>query len=361
MKTENKNSRLENSSMKLTVNLGERSYPIILKEGALHNLHHFINLNRKVCIVTDTGVPQEYAETIAKQAEKTHIITVPQGEGSKCFKVLEYVLTEMLKFGMGRKDLLVAVGGGVVGDMGGFAAATYMRGIDFVNCPTTSLSMIDSSIGGKTAIDLGDTKNIIGAFWQPKLVIADTATLKTLPHRHLINGLAEALKAGLICDAVLFDIFENGDIEAELENIIYRSLLVKKRIVEEDETEQGARKALNFGHTIGHGIEAIKGIKGRRTNGFYHGECVALGMLPMIEPNSLKKRVRAIYRKIGLPLRCAYNKDKVIAEMAHDKKAQSGNITIIKVPGVGCWRADTVPFSDLEALVRGKNTKTKGA
>ncbi len=339
--------------MKLTINLGKRSYDIILKRGALENLYQFTNLNRKVCVLTDTGVPAIYAQKVADQCAEAHIITVPQGEASKSLKMLEVVLREMMDFGMGRGDLLVAVGGGVMGDMGGFAASMYMRGIDFINCPTTTLSMIDSSIGGKTAVDLGDTKNIIGSFWQPKLVIADLDTLETLPRRHVMNGLSEAVKAGLICDPVLFELFETGDIDAELETIIYRSLLVKKKVVEEDETEQGARKSLNFGHTIGHGIEATKGIKGRRKTGFYHGECVALGMLPMIESKQLQKRTRAVLRKLDLPVRCSYNKEKVLAEMAHDKKAQSGMITIIKVPGLGCWRADKIPFAELADIVNG--------
>ncbi len=337
--------------MKLTMNLGSRSYDIILKRGALENIYQLANLNRKVCVLTDTGVPAIYAQKVADQCADAIIVTVPQGEASKSLKTLENVLRRMMEFNMGRGDLLIAVGGGVMGDMGGLAAALYMRGIDFINCPTTTLSMIDSSIGGKTAVDLGSTKNIIGAFWQPKLVIADLDTLETLPRRHLVNGLAEAVKTGLICDPVLFELFETGDIDAELETIIYRCLLVKKKVVEEDETEQGVRKCLNFGHTIGHGIEAVKGVKGRRTTGYYHGECVALGMLPMIESKLLQKRTRAVLRKLGLPVRCNYNKEKVIAEMLHDKKAQSGSITIIKVPGLGCWRADKIPFETLAKLV----------
>ena len=279
---------------KLTMNLGERSYDIILKNGALENLYQFARLDRKVAVVTDSGVPAEYAQRVADQCRESTIITVPQGEASKSFKILETVLRQMLEFNMGRGDLVVAVGGGVVGDLAGFAAAIYMRGIDFINCPTTTLSMIDSSIGGKTAVDLGDTKNIVGAFWQPKLVIVDPATLSTLPRRHYINGLAEAVKAGLLADPELFAIFEKGDIDTQISEIIYRSLRFKKNVVEQDETERGMRKALNFGHTIGHGIEAVKGIKGRRTVGLFHGECVALGMLPMIESKALQKRVRAV-------------------------------------------------------------------
>ena len=266
---------------KLTMNLGERSYDIIVKSGSLENLYQFARLDRRVAVVTDSGVPAQYAQMVADQCKDAHIITVPQGEASKSFKILESVLKQMLEFGMGRGDLVIAVGGGVVGDLAGFAASIYMRGIDFINCPTTTLSMIDSSIGGKTAVDLGDTKNI----------------------------------------------------------------------VEQDETERGMRKALNFGHTIGHGIEAVKGIKGRRTVGLFHGECVALGMLPMIESKALQKRVRAVYRRLGLPTRTTYDKEKVLAEMLHDKKAQGGQITIIKVPGLGCWRAETIPVEGLRPLL----------
>ena len=338
--------------MKLTMQLGSRSYDIILKSGCLANLYQFANVaNRKVFILTDSGVPEQYAQTVLAQCPNGMVYTVPQGEASKSLKVYGQVLQAMLEFNMTRKDLLVAVGGGVVGDLGGFCAASYMRGIDFVNCPTTTLSMIDSSIGGKTAVDLGETKNIVGSFWQPKLVIVDPDTLSTLPRRHYINGLAEAVKASLLADPELFAIFEKGDIDAQIGEIICRSLRFKKGIVEQDETEQGMRKALNFGHTIGHGIEAVKGIKGRRTVGLFHGECVALGMLPMIESKALQKRVRAVYRRLGLPVRTTYNKEKVLAEMLHDKKAQDGQITIIKVPGLGCWRAETIPVEGLRPLL----------
>lgn len=336
---------------KLTMNLGPRSYDIILKRGALENLYQFARLDRRVAIVTDSGVPEAYARRVADQCRDARIITVPQGEASKSLKILETVLRQMLDFGMGRGDLVVAVGGGVVGDLAGFAASIYMRGVDFINCPTTTLSMIDSSIGGKTAVDLGDTKNIVGTFWQPKLVIVDPDTLSTLPQRHFVNGLAEAVKAALLADPELFSIFEQGDVDARIDEIIYRCLRFKKNIVEQDETEQGMRKALNFGHTLGHGIEAVRGIKGRRTTGLYHGECVALGMLPMIESKTLQKRVRAVYRRLGLPLRASYDKQKVLAEMLHDKKAQAGQITLIKVPGLGCWRTETVPAATLPTLL----------
>ena len=336
---------------KLTMNLGERSYDIIVKSGSLENLYQFARLDRRVAVVTDSGVPAQYAQMVADQCKDAHIITVPQGEASKSFKILESVLKQMLEFGMGRGDLVIAVGGGVVGDLAGFAASIYMRGIDFINCPTTTLSMIDSSIGGKTAVDLGDTKNIVGAFWQPKVVLVDFDALATLPRRHFVNGLAEAIKAGLIADPELFALFECEHPEENIERIIYRSLRVKKNVVENDEHEQGQRACLNFGHTIGHGIEAVKGVRGRRTNGLFHGECVALGMLPMIEDKSLVRRTRAIYRTLGLPTRTGVDKNKVLSYMQHDKKSTGSTITVIKVPGLGCWRADKIPMTELPALL----------
>lgn len=340
--------------MKLTMQLKNRSYDIIMKAGCLKNLYQFTNVqNRRVFVLTDSGVPAQYAETVAAQCPKSTIYTAPQGEGSKSLKVFGEVLQAMLDFGMDRKDLLVAVGGGVMGDLGGFCAASYMRGIDFVNCPTTTLSQIDSSIGGKTAVDLGETKNIIGAFWQPKLVLVDFDTLATLPARHVANGLAEGAKMGLIGDPALFALFEKADPTApeNIEQIVFRSLKFKKKIVEQDEREGSVRACLNFGHTIGHGIEAVKGIRGRRTKGYYHGECVAMGTLYMIEDPALVKRARNVYRTLGLPTRTGVDKRKVLQYMEHDKKSNGDSITVIKCPGLGCWRADKLPRTELPALL----------
>ena len=335
--------------MKLTMRLGVRSYDIVVRRGALARVNQLINLNRKVLVVTDEGVPRSYVETILAQCGRGVEVCVPQGEGSKSFACLERILTTMLEAGFGRSDAVLALGGGVVGDLAGFAAACYMRGVDFINCPTTTLSQIDSSIGGKTAVNLAGTKNVVGAFHQPRLVVADPDTLATLPRRHFINGLAEAVKAGLIADEDLFELFETGDADKDLEEILYRSLVVKKNVVENDERETGLRAVLNFGHTIGHGIESAEHL-----GGLYHGECVALGMLPMIEDRQLQKRTRAVLRKLGLPCRASYNKEKVLSYMLHDKKARGDSITLVKVPGLGCWRLDKVPVSELETIVMGK-------
>ncbi len=333
--------------MKLRLNLGKRSYDVIIKAGALENVGKLINLNRKVLIVTDSGVPKQYALTVKAQCNEGHICTVPEGEDSKSIAVYTQLLEQMIKHNFTRKDAVIAVGGGVVGDLAGFVASSYMRGVDFINCPTTTLSQIDSSIGGKVAVNLNDTKNIVGAFHQPKLVVIDIETLKTLSERQFAQGLAEALKAGLIADSELFELFEKSDIKAEIEQIIYKSLLIKKQIVEEDETEKGVRAALNFGHTIGHGIESACGL-----GTLYHGECVGLGMLYMIEDNVLKERTKGILKKLNLPTTVPCEAENIFKYVCHDKKASDKGIKIVKVANLGEFRFDNVSFDDVEKLIK---------
>ncbi len=294
-------------------------------------------------VVTDSGVPGQYLDTVMKQLSHPYPYCLKAGESSKTLENFKAVCKAMLDHHFTRKDAVLALGGGVVGDLAGFAAASYMRGIDFINIPTTTLAQIDSSIGGKVAVDLDDAKNIIGAFYQPKTVIIDPLVLSTLSKRHYRNGLVEALKAGLIYDRELFEIFENEDIHASLETILERSLRVKKAVVEADEKEKGIRKILNFGHTIGHGIESAGGLKA-----LLHGEAVALGMLPMIEDEQLRKRCRDIYKKLDLPLTYDLSKEAIYEWMLKDKKADGEDlITIVKVAECGKAKLVTVPFTDL--------------
>ena len=227
----------------LHMNLGERSYDIQIGRGLLSQANEFWNLNRKVFIVTDTGVPEEYARTVASLSLEAKVVTVPMGEGSKSLETFSRLIGEMIAFGLTRTDCAVAVGGGVVGDLVGYLAASYMRGIDFYNAPTTLLSQVDSSIGGKTALNAGGVKNIVGAFHQPRGVIADLDTLSTLPKRQVSNGLAEAVKMAVTSDRELFGIFEKNSFETlDLETVVTRSLMIKKQVVEEDERESGLRK-----------------------------------------------------------------------------------------------------------------------
>ncbi len=327
--------------MTITMNLGESSYDIIVEREILKKAGEHLNLKRRALIVTDSGVPKEYAEQIRKLCKEGFIYTVDMGEGSKSIEVFGRLLGAMLEHGFSRKDCVVAVGGGVVGDLSGFAASAYMRGIDFYNIPTTLLSQIDSSIGGKTAINFGGVKNVVGAFYQPKKVLIDPQLLKTLPDRQISNGLAEAIKMALTSDAELFDIFENGDIEGRIDDIIIRSLLVKKSVVEKDEKESGLRKILNFGHTIGHGIESSEGM-----SELYHGECVALGMLPMCS-DKIRPRVIKALKRCNLYRKLNYDWNKIAEAAFHDKKADGDTVTVTTVSEVGKFELKPVRCLDL--------------
>ena len=332
--------------MTVHVNLGQDSYDIVVERGVLEKAKEHLDLNRRVLVVTDTGVPAEYAQTLAAQCKESTIVTVEEGEGSKSMETFGKLMQTMLEHGFSRKDCVVAVGGGVVGDLSGFAASAYMRGIDFYNIPTTLLSQIDSSIGGKTAINFGGIKNIVGAFYQPKKVLIDPDLLKTLPPRQIANGLAEAIKMSLTSDKELFELFENRDIERNLDEIIVRSLNIKKAVVEQDEKETGLRKILNFGHTIGHGIESCAEMPM-----LYHGECVALGMMPMCG-EALRPRVLAVLKKCNLYREMRYDWDKITEAAFHDKKADGAAVTVTMVKEAGSFELKTMGCLEVIELAK---------
>ena len=332
--------------MTITMNLGQDSYDIVVERGVLAKANQHLNLNRRALIVTDTGVPVSYSKTIAEQCKESMIYTVAEGESSKSLVVFGQLLQTMLDHGFSRKDCVIAVGGGVVGDLSGFVASAYMRGIDFYNIPTTLLSQIDSSIGGKTAINFGGVKNIVGAFYQPKKVLIGPDLLKTLPSRQIANGLAEAIKMSLTSDKELFELFENKAIEANLDEIIIRSLQIKKAVVEQDEKEAGLRKILNFGHTIGHGIESSEGM-----SELYHGECVALGMLPMCG-EEIRPRVSAVLKKCNLYRELEYDWDKITDAAFHDKKADGDKVTVTLVNEAGKFELKTMGCLEVIELAK---------
>lgn len=324
----------------LEMKLPNQSYNIIIGENILSDAGKYFDLERRALIVTDTGVPSEYSERIATAAKEAKIVTVPQGEETKSIDSFSFLLNEMMNFELTRSDCVVAVGGGVVGDLAGFAAACYMRGIDFYNVPTTLLSQVDSSIGGKTAVNLGVTKNIVGAFHQPKCVLIDTETLKTLPRRIYSAGLAEALKMSMTSDKELFEIFENENIgESNIETVILRALMIKKAVVEEDEKEIGVRKILNFGHTLGHGIEALSLGK------LEHGECVALGMIPMTAEKE-RPRLIKILKKLGLPTKSKYDVEKALEFVRRDKKRSADTVSTVFVDEIGKYRIEKTSIVD---------------
>ncbi len=317
--------------MRIPVELGQESYYIIIENGALKKTGEILSLDRKVLVVTDAGVPEEYSKTVADRCEQPVIVTVEQGEKSKSPENFLKLLSIMLENSFTRKDCVVAVGGGVVGDLSGFAAACYMRGIDFYNIPTTLLSQIDSSVGGKTAVDLNGVKNAIGAFYQPKKVIIDPTVLKTLDARQLRAGLAEAIKMAATSDEKLFELLEKSDdLQKDLPQIIEKALLIKKKVIEKDPEEKGLRKVLNFGHTIGHAIESAN--EGR----LLHGECVALGMIPMCGKEA-KERIIAVLKKYGLPTETEYSAEELLPFVRHDKKSEEGTVAAVYVPKIGSF------------------------
>lgn len=319
-------------------------YDIVLQRGALNMVGEYLQLDRKVFIVTDSGVPKKYAETVAGFAKCPVIVTIPQGESSKQIDTFRFLLEKMVENDITRSDCVVAVGGGVVGDLSGFVASAYMRGIDFYNVPTTLLSQVDSSIGGKTAIDFCGLKNIVGAFYPPKAVIIDPDTLKTLPQRQMNNGMAEIVKMAATSDARLFEKLERGGYD--IEDIIADALNIKKFVVEADEKEGGLRKVLNFGHTLAHAIESRCDMEK-----YYHGECVAMGMIPMCSGGA-KKRLIKVLADLSLPYECEFEADELISACKHDKKMSGEKITVVYVEEIGKFEFKTLPFEEFTEMVR---------
>ena len=330
--------------MILNMELGERSYDILIERGCLQQAGRLLHLNRKVCIVTDEGVPRQYVEKLAAQCESPVIVTVDAGEVTKTMETVTKLCRVMLERGFSRKDCVVAVGGGMVGDLAGFAAACFMRGIDFYNIPTTLLSQVDSSIGGKTGVNLNGVKNIVGAFWQPRGVLIDPDTLDTLSPRLYAEGMAEAVKMALASDEKLFEQLEQGDLPVE--ELLYGALSIKKTIVEQDERESGIRKLLNFGHTIGHGVEsAAKG-------SLYHGECVAIGLLPMCS-QPVRARLQPVLERLGLPTSTDLDKEQIWQAMQHDKKSNSAGFSAVFVDEPGKAYAKNITFAEMKTILEG--------
>lgn len=308
----------------------------------------FTNESKKICIVTDSVVGPIYAETVKKLlaslCSKICIFTFPAGEANKTLDTVKSIYEFLIKEGFNRKDLLIALGGGVVGDVTGYAAATYLRGIDYVQLPTTLLSQNDSSIGGKTGVDFDGYKNMVGAFKMPVLVYMNLSTLNTLDERQYFSGFAEVMKHGLIKNADfytwlienMYEICERDPLV--LEEMVFRSCSIKKAVVEKDPTEQGERALLNFGHTIGHAIEKAKNFE------LFHGECVALGavaaafiswkrnMISMEEYYEVRDMFVPFYLPISID---NINPDEILKLTKSDKKAEAGTIKFILLNRIG--------------------------
>jgi 3-dehydroquinate synthase len=341
----------------LTLDLGARSYPIVMGEGVLMQAGSILRTilsNNRVIIVTDTNIAPLYLASVESSLSKAgfapeHII-LPHGETTKSFFHFEGLLNEILSRRPDRKTALIALGGGVMGDITGFAASVLLRGMPFIQIPTTLLAQVDSSVGGKTAINSPHGKNLIGAFYQPKAVLADLTVLRSLPQREFLAGYAEVLKYGLIDDPEFFEWLEthatdmrDGKSEALL-HAVHRSCAAKARIVQADEHEGGVRALLNLGHTFGHALEKETGY----SDTLLHGEAVALGMLMALHLSATRgicawdafERTRTHLNRMGMPtslqqIRPQWDVAQLVAHCYHDKKSEGGVLTFILLKGIG--------------------------
>jgi len=338
----------------VNVPLGARSYEIKIGPGLLSELGRHcarLKLGNRCAVISDRNVAPRFARVVQQSLKKAGfdsvLITVPAGETAKSLKVVEHCYDALAKHRLERKSFIVALGGGVVGDLAGFVAATYLRGIAFVQVPTTLLAQVDSSVGGKVGVNLKSGKNLVGAFHQPRLVLCDINTLKTLPLRELRAGLAEVIKYGIIYDAELFKRLER-DLKKllrrepkTLTDVIARCCEIKADVVGQDETESGLRAILNFGHTIGHAIENISGY-----GKYLHGEAISIGQVAAAKISGVvldmtiqdAERIAKIFRAAGLPTQIRLTPvqlKKLLAAMRLDKKVSAGEIKFVLAKRIG--------------------------
>lgn len=329
-----------------------KGYDIVVEAGSIGRIGSLIDLSgRKVLVVTDDGVPSRYAQTVAGAFAGSHILTLKAGEQTKTMEGLETVISCLVEHRFSRQDAIVAVGGGMVGDLCGFAASCYMRGINFYSVPTTLLSQVDSSIGGKTAINFHGVKNIIGAFHNPSKVIVDPECLDTLPPRVFAEGMAEMIKMAATSDKDLFDAICSWDGDrTELVRMIAGALGIKLDVVQSDPYEKGLRKVLNFGHTIGHAIESAA------AGNMYHGECVAAGMMYMSD-GSARQQIGKALEKYGLPLWDSFDEDALCEFVSHDKKAGASNVTAVWVSAIGSFEFRNFTQEELKQLIKNRKNE----
>lgn len=331
----------------LEVDLGVNSYDILIGKGLIDEIGLHINsVGGKVFIITDSNVAPLYLDRVSNSIKKRGFsvasIVLNAGESTKVFSTMPRIFSSMLAFKITRSDLVITLGGGVVGDLGGFVAATFLRGVDFVQVPTSLLAQVDSSVGGKVAVDLPEGKNLVGAFYQPKKVIIDTDTLKTLTDKYYKDGMAEVIKYGCIKDKELFEKLEKIQSREELfdniDDIVYTCCNIKRKVVEVDEKDTGERILLNFGHTYGHAVE-----KAYNFSGYSHGEAVAIGMyyitciserLGQTEKGTAE-RIKNILVNYGLPFECELTGSSLINLIGNDKKNFGNTLKVVLLEKIG--------------------------
>lgn len=353
---------------KVEVALGSKSYQVYIGSGLLAQTGNWLNENGfsgKLVMITDPTVNKLYGEMLSRgltnDGYTVSTLLVPEGEEQKSLETAGGLYHELTRSRAERTTPILALGGGVIGDLAGFVAATYLRGVPLVQIPTTLLAQVDSSVGGKVAVDHGQLKNMIGAFYQPRLVLADTNTLKTLPAEELANGLAEVIKSAAIRDAKFFTFLEeNLDRikmleEKALEEIVFQSVKIKAEVVEKDEMDSGLRNILNYGHTIGHAIESVSGFN------VGHGQAVAIGMLAaarisnkmgMLDENEVV-RLKKVIAQAGLPTKMPdFKLEEIMQAMEHDKKIRDNKVRFVLLKSIGnVFITDEVNLSLVEQVL----------
>lgn len=344
--------------MVLDIIMKDKEYQVIIERGILNKASSVLGFDKKtskILIVTDDGIPVQYVDTLKKNIINSNsnntvfVYTIKQGEESKSFINYSSILDYLIDNEFTRTDTVIALGGGVVGDLAGFVSATYMRGISFINIPTTLLSQVDSSIGGKTAIDKKGYKNLVGAFYPPEKVLIDPNVLATLDKRQFMAGLVEALKMGLTSDKDLYELIKtSNDIYKDIDIVIEKALRVKKDVVEKDPHEKHLRKILNFGHTIGHAIESSGKFN------LLHGECVGIGLLYMV-PTDLEEEIKAVLIKYNLPTKSdienTISKEDLFKYISLDKKRSNKDITIIEVKVPGTFEINKINLEEIKTYL----------
>lgn len=350
---------------KIKINLGPKTYDIEIEAGIISKIGSKIKkfiYAEKIAIITDTNVNPIYGEILENSLKKENYIVqrivFPAGEQSKNLQVLEKVYSELSDFGLTRSDLIITLGGGVTGDLGGFAAASFLRGVDFIQVPTSLLAQIDSSVGGKVAVDLPSGKNLVGHFYQPKAVYIDPELLNTLPKKYLHDGFAEAIKYSCIKDIELFKKFENMSTDKDIidasENIIFKCCSIKGKIVENDEFDKGERMVLNFGHTIGHAVEKYYGFEK-----YTHGQGVGIGMVRMtstteklnITEKGTTERITKLLEKFNLPTFVELKASEIHEIIKLDKKKSGSKITIVVLKKLGQGELLKIDFKDIDQYI----------
>lgn len=332
-----------------------KSYDVIIGSNLLDNIGQQLNFTlKKVCkiaIISDSNVFPLYgsivSESLANSGFEVISYTFPAGESSKTADTYIEILNFLAENQLTRSDAILALGGGVTGDMAGFAAATFLRGIPYIQVPTSLLAMVDSSVGGKTAIDLPAGKNLVGAFYQPRIVICDLNTLNTLPESVFCDGCAEVIKYGVLYDAKLFAHLESEGLAFDREAVISRCIELKRNVVTEDEFDNGARQKLNLGHTIGHGVEAQSNFA------VTHGQAVAIGMAIISKAHckTIYSRLISVLQKFNLPTATDFTAKQLFTSALSDKKRSGGTVNLIVPENIGKCKIIPTPIDELESLI----------